>query len=248
MHNINIVVPIAGRGKKFEESGAVFPKALVEIKSKPMIQVVVENISLNKTYNQQFIFIVNKRDHQKFAITQVLELLAPGCKVIVVEADTKGSACSVLLAIEYIDNDTPLLVANGDQYLDIDMNHFISDAQDRNLDGSLIVFDSIHPRWSFVKIDEKGYVVEAAEKRPISRNATAGVYYYKKGSFFVKAAKELIRKKSTVMEQYFVCPTYNEMVLSGMQIGVFKIDPGKMYGLGTPEEVKEFETMKLKDM
>ncbi|MBI4845311.1 MAG: glycosyltransferase family 2 protein [Candidatus Omnitrophica bacterium] len=246
MHKINIVIPIAGKGKKFEESGSIFPKALVEVKAKPMIQVVVENISLSKKYDQRFIFIVNKRDHQKFAIAQVLELLAPGCKVIVVESDTKGSACSVLLASEYIDNDVPLLIANGDQYLDMDMNSFVGDAESRNLDGSLIVFDSIHPRWSFVKTDEGGYVIEAAEKRPISRNATAGVYYYKKGSFFIEAVKEMIRKEATVMEQYFVCPTYNEMILKGMKIGVFEIESDKMYGLGTPEQVKEFETIKLK--
>ena len=245
MCKVNIVIPIAGRGQKFEESGYIFPKPLVEIKGKPMIQIVVENIKLNERYNQQFIFIVNKKDYQKFAIGDVLRLLSAESKIIIAESDTKGSACSVLLASEYIDADDPLIIANGDQYLDMDLNLFIEDAKNRKLDGSVLIFESIHPRWSFVKVDETGYVVEAAEKRPISRNATAGIYYYKKGSFFVEAAKEMIRKKTMVMEQYFVCPAYNEMILKGMKIGVFKIDANKMYGLGTPEGVKEFETAGL---
>jgi dTDP-glucose pyrophosphorylase len=204
-----------------------------------MIQVVCENLA--GLGAGRMIFVVRKEDVERFALTDVLRLLAPGCEIIIAERPTAGAACSALMAIEHINNETPLVIANGDQYLELDFGDFLGDARRRELDGSMVTFSSIHPKWSFAKLDDEGYVMETAEKRPISDQATAGIYYFARGKYFVTAAQEMIRKDARVMEQFFICPCYNELILQGKKIGIYPIAPEQMLPLSTPEEVKAFE-------
>jgi len=240
---LNLLIPLAGSGKHFKDQGFIFPKPLIEVKGKPMIQVVCENLAgLAAT---RLIFVVRKEDVDGFALADVLRLLAPGNEIIISEQPTAGAACSALMAIKFIKNDDPLIIANGDQFLDIDVAGFLADARERKLDGSMITFKSIHPKWSFAKLDDEGYVMETAEKRPISNSATAGLYYFAKGRYFVEAAQAMIRKEARVMDQFFICPAYNELILLGKKIGVYPIESKAMMPLSTPEEVKAFEQHEL---
>jgi dTDP-glucose pyrophosphorylase len=204
-----------------------------------MVQIVCENLA--GLGASRIIFVVRKEDIDGFALADVLRLLAPGCEMIVSERPTGGAACSALMAIKYINNDDPLVIANGDQFLDIEVADFLADARRRKLDGSMITFRSIHPKWSFAKLDDEGFVMETAEKRPISTHATAGIYYFARGRDFVEAAQAMIRKDARVMDQFFICPSYNELVLQGKKIGIYEIDKQAMLPLSTPEEVKAFE-------
>jgi len=130
-------------------------------------------------------------------LRNVLKLLAPSCEIIVVDGLTAGAVCTALLAIEHINNETPLVIANADQLVEVDLCDVIQSFEQQSLDAGTLVFDSVHPRWSYVRLDEHGYVIEAAEKRPISRYATAGIYYFREGRRFVKAAMEMIKKTLT---------------------------------------------------
>jgi hypothetical protein len=80
-------------------------------------------------------------------------------------------------------------------------------------------FNSIHPRYSYVRLED-GLVVEAAEKTPISRNATAGFYWYARAQDFVDGAKDLIRKDAHVNGAFYVCPVFNELILGQKRVGV----------------------------
>ncbi|MEL6683339.1 MAG: glycosyltransferase family 2 protein, partial [Pseudomonadota bacterium] len=180
-------------------------------------------------------------DDMRFYLRDVLRLLDPDCDIIPLDGETAGAACTVMLAVEQIDNDDELVIANGDQLLHFDLNAVIEDFRKRDLDAGTVVFDSVHPRWSFVKTDEDGLVIEAAEKRPISRNATAGVYYFRKGSDFVAAAKAMIMKKASVNGGYFVCPAFNELILQQKKIGIHKVDREEYTSLATPQAVEEYD-------
>jgi len=240
---LNLLIPLAGSGKHFKDQGFIFPKPLIEVRGKPMVQIVCENLAgLDATTT---IFVVRKEDVDGFALADVLRLLVPGCEIIISERPTAGAACSALMAIKYINNDDPLVIANGDQYLDIKVADFLADARRRKLDGSMITFRSIHPKWSFAKLDNEGYVMETAEKRPISDLATAGIYYFAAGRLFVEAAQAMIRKEARVMDQFFICPSYNELILQGKKIGIYEIGKQAMLPLSTPEEVKAFEQHEL---
>ena len=231
---LNVLIPMAGAGSRFQQAGYTFPKPLIEVNGKPMIQVVVDNLNVDAN----FIFVVQKEHREKYNMDTMLNLIAPNCKIVEVDGLTEGAACTTLLAKEYIDNDAPLLMANSDQFLDWDSNEFMYKMIEQRVDGGIVTFTSTHPKWSFAKINEIGDVVEVAEKKPISNIATVGVYYWSKGSDYVKYTEQMIEKNIRVNGEFYVCPVFNEAIDDGKIIRTFNID--KMWGLGTPEDLNYY--------
>ena len=229
--NLNVLIPMAGAGSRFEEAGYALPKPLIDVNGKPMIQVAVENLSIEANY----IFIVQKSHKEKYNLDSVLNLIAPNCKIVEVDGITEGAACTTLLAAEYINDDKPLLMANSDQFVEWSPSKFFRKMQERDLDGGILSFCATHPKWSFAKVDENGRVTEVAEKRPISNCATAGVYYWKKGGDYVEYANQMIEKDIRTNNEFYVCPVFNEAIGDNKHVGVFNIE--KMWGLGTPEDL-----------
>jgi HAD superfamily hydrolase (TIGR01509 family) len=228
---LNVLIPMAGAGSRFEKAGYTFPKPLIEVKGKPMIQVVIENLNLDANY----IFVVQKTHREKYNLDSLLNLLAPNCKIVEVDGMTEGAACTALLAKEFIDNDEPLFFANSDQFVEWDSTEFMYKMQETGVDGGIVTFTSTHPKWSFAKIDNNGLVVEIAEKNPISDIATVGYYYWKHGKDFVKYAETMINKNIRVNDEFYVCPVFNQAISDNKKIRTFNVDG--MWGLGTPEDL-----------
>ena len=233
---LNVLIPMAGAGSRFEQAGYTFPKPLIEVKGKPMIQVVVENLNLDANY----IYVVQKAHREKYNLDTLLNLITPGCKIVETEGLTEGAACTALLAKEFINTDAPLFFANSDQFVEWDSNEFMYKMQETNADGGIVTFTATHPKWSFAKVDSNGLVTEVAEKNPISDTATVGYYYWKNGSDFVKYAEQMIEKNIRVNNEFYVCPVFNEAIQDCKQIRTF--NTGGMWGLGTPEDLNNFIT------
>ena len=234
---IRIVIPMGGEGRQFAERGYTFPKPLIEIGGAPLIELVVKNLTPAEPH--EFVFICRQEHVQKFALGDVLRLIAPGCRIVTMGQPTAGALCSVLLGMEHLTHQDELLVANADQWLDASVDDFLAWARLARLDGALVTFPNTHPRWSYART-EGDLVVAVAEKQPISRNATAGIYYFRQGADFVAAAERLLLKNAAVAGEFYVAPVYNEFVLAGRRVGIFPIDAAQMHGLGTPEEVERF--------
>ena len=233
-NKMNVLIPMAGAGKRFFDAGYVFPKPLIEIDNKPMIQWVIESLNLNAN----FIFIIQKEHQEKYNIRSVLKILQPNCKIIELDHITEGAACTTLLAKEFINNSDPLIIANSDQYINWNSSKALYDFNSKNLDGAILTFEAIHPKWSYAKCDDEGFVSEVAEKKVISKNATVGVYYWKHGSDYVQSAEEMIKKNIRVNNEFYVCPVYNEFLLKDKKVKIHNVD--KMWGLGTPEDLNNF--------
>jgi HAD superfamily hydrolase (TIGR01509 family) len=231
---MNILIPMAGAGNRFQQAGYTFPKPLIDVNGKPMIQVVVDNLNIDATY----IFVVQKEHRTKYNLDTLLNLITPNCKIVEVDGLTEGAACTTLLAKEFINNNEPLVMANSDQFLIWDSNEFMYKMIEQKVDGGIVTFKATHPKWSFAKIDENGYVIEVAEKNPISDIATAGVYYWNKGSDYVKYTEQMIEKNIRTNNEFYVCPVFNEAVGDGKKIKTYDIQ--KMFGLGTPEDLKYY--------
>jgi len=231
---LNILIPMAGAGSRFEQAGYTFPKPLIEVRNKPMIQVVIENLNIEANY----IYVVQKIHREKYNLDTLLNLLTPGCKIVEIDRLTEGAACTALLAKEYIDNDNPLFFANSDQFVEWDSNEFMYKMQETDADGGIVTFTATHPKWSFAKIDEKGLVTEVAEKNPISNIATVGYYYWKHGSDFVKYAEQMINRNIRINNEFYVCPVFNQAIEDYKQIRTFNVKG--MWGLGTPEDLKNY--------
>ena len=233
-NKLNVLIPMAGAGSRFQQAGYTFPKPLIDVQGKPMIQVVVDNLNIEANY----IYVVQKEHKEKYNLDTLLNLITPNCKVVEVDGLTEGAACTALLAKEFINNDGPLFFANSDQFVEWDSTEFMYKMNETDADGGIVSFRSTHPKWSFAKLDEQGLVTEVAEKNPISDIATVGYYYWKKGSDFVKYAEDMIEKDIRVNNEFYVCPVFNQAIQDGKQIRTFDIP--KMWGLGTPEDLKYY--------
>ena len=237
--NMNVLIPMAGAGSRFEKAGYTFPKPLIEVNGKPMIQVVVDNLNIDAHH----IFVVQKEHYEKYNLNYMLNLIAPGCDIVQVADITEGAACTTLLAKEFINNDQPLLFANSDQFLEWDSNEFMYSMMADEVDGGILTFTATHPKWSFAKLGEDGFVTEVAEKKPISNIATSGIYYWKKGSDYVKYAEQMIEKDVRVNGEFYVCPVFNEAIQGEKKIKTYHIN--KMWGLGTPEDLEKFISKRI---
>jgi HAD superfamily hydrolase (TIGR01509 family) len=231
---LNVLIPMAGAGSRFEQAGYVFPKPLIEVRKKPMIQVVVENLNIKANY----IYVVQKSHREKYNLDALLSLITPGCKIVETEGLTEGAACTALLAKEHINTDAPLFFANSDQFVEWDSNEFMYKMNETNADGGIVTFEATHPKWSFAKVDENGLVTEVAEKKPISNIATVGFYYWKHGSDFVKYAEQMIEKDIRVNNEFYVAPCFNQAIQDGKQIRVFQAQ--EMWGLGDPDSLEYY--------
>lgn len=232
---LNVLIPMAGAGSRFATMGYTFPKPLIEVRGKPMIQVVVDNLNIEATFN----FIVQKEHYEKYNLKYLLNLIAPGCNIIQVDGMTEGAACTTLLATEFINNDQPLLICNSDQFIEWNSNEIMYAFNNDEIDAGILTFKASHPKWSYAKLDKNGFVSEVAEKKVISEHATVGVYFWKHGSDYVKYAQQMmLNDENRVNGEWYVCPVFNQAIADKKKIRVKQIP--KMWGIGTPEDLNYF--------
>lgn len=235
---VNIVIPMAGRGSRFRDAGYEMPKPLIDIYGHRMIDYVIENIRPEGEY--RFYFLCLKEHLEKYGLERHLKGIEPACQVIPIGRVTEGAACTVLLAEEYIDNGAPLMVANSDQYVDVDINEYLKKGEKD--DGFMMTMYADDAKWSYINYDRNGYVTEIREKEVISNEATVGIYNFAHGRDYVKYAKKMIGMNLRVNNEFYVAPVYNLMIEDGKRISYFNI--GKvgagMYGLGVPADLDVF--------
>lgn len=234
---VKIVIPIAGNDQKSENFDYI--RGLYEIERKTLLQHVYESLAVID--GAEFIVILRKEDIVRYHLDNMLRLMIPGVKVVVADGETKGAACSCLLAIDEIEEEEPLVIAGSDQVVTADLQEAVNTFVEKDYDGGIVTFEGIHPRWSFVRTDAEGLVIEAAEKRPISKTATTGFYYFKKGSYFIDAAEQMIKKGVSVNGKYYVCPVYNEMILKQKRIGIYQINQEDYFNFKQDNALAEYE-------
>lgn len=233
---MKIVIPMAGEGSRFSNADYTFPKPLIDVDGKPMIQRVVENLP----FDADFIFLVRKEHLEKYEVGSLLNVITKGrYEIVVVDQLTEGAACTVLLAKDYINSGESLLIANSDQVIHYSPHNFdlLRKLSPPSTDF-IWTFNATSPKWSFVRTNSGGRIVEVAEKNPISNIATCGVYYWEQGEVFVHYAEEMIEKNIRVNGEFYVCPVHALAIEGGRNIYPFYVD--KMWGLGTPEDLNEY--------
>lgn len=234
---MRILIPMAGEGSRFADKGYTFPKPLIDVGGKPMIQRVIDDFPNEDAH---FIFLVRKSHVDEYGMDEILSRAVGDrkCSIVTVDKLTEGAACTALLAKDLIDNDDELIIANSDQHILYSTINFNCLRFTGNPDGIVFTFYATHPKWSFAKCDGFGVVSEVAEKKPISNVATCGVYYYRRGRDFVRYAEQMIEKNIRVNGEFYIAPVYNEMIADGDTLVTFFVD--EMYGLGTPEDLELF--------
>jgi dTDP-glucose pyrophosphorylase len=230
---------MAGLGTRFSDAGYENPKPFIDLCGKPMIERVLDNLTIKDAR-----FILLARDEHIKSYSKYIAAITKNYNSIIFPISnlTQGTACTVLLARDLINNDLPIVIANSDQIVDINFNNYVNDALSRDLDGSILTFHNPekNPKWSFAKLDDDKYVIEVREKKPISTYATVGIYYFKKGSYFVDGAIDMILEQDTVNGEYYTCPVYNYLIKEKLKIGIYNIEEYEMHGIGTPEDLNAY--------
>jgi NDP-sugar pyrophosphorylase family protein len=240
---MNILIPIAGEDKFFSSDEYFFPKPLIEITGTPMIELCVRNLK-RQFPDAHFLFVVQSEHCSRFSLDGMLQILTDGhCSIVRMDRPTKGALCSALMAIDHIVADEPLVVTNGDQIIDGDLGRMAARSKESGCDAAVVVFESLHPRWSFVRLNDAGFVEEAAEKRVISRNAIAGFYYYRSGALFLEAALRTLEFDSDINGVYYISQTLNNLVLDGCKIATHKISSDAYHSFYSPQKVMEYERL-----
>lgn len=238
---LNIIIPIAGTSELFEKAGYIYPKPLIEINGKPMIELVLENL-LTIDMEKKFTFIIREEDSLNFHLDNTLRLLVPDANVVTIKKPTQGALCSVLMSIDNIQSTDALLILNGDQLIDTDLDkvvrHFVKD----EADAGVLTFSSVHPRWSFARTDESNRVVETAEKNPISKNAIAGFYYFSNAAMFIEAASNVLLKDTRVNDYFFISSAINEYVLMNKKVLNVSIGAEQYHSFYSPQMIQEYES------
>ena len=220
-----LIMPMAGLGSRFGGDTAK-PRILVD--GVPMFVAAERSIGLDFA---QRIFIT-RREHD---LTGVIEQYYPGAVVIEIDYLTEGTACTLLLAEQYISG-REIFVANCDQI--IDWNPLLALSLWEGCDGGIATFDCPErdPKWSYAQHNVTGSVRQVAEKVAISSTATAGYYYWSDGDLFCSSARAMIADNVRVNNEFYTCPTYNWLIDQG---GIVRIAPVKsMWGVGTPEDLE----------
>lgn len=244
--SLNIVIPMAGLGSRFAQAGYSTPKPLIQLGGIPMIAWVIDNVRPVRSHH--FIFLCLKEHLEYYPEFEgTLKELCPGCDIIMVKRVTAGAASTVLLARDLIDSQSPLMIANSDQYAELNINEYLATGDRLDVDGIIMTFWSDHPKWSYCRMQPGGLVSEVVEKEVVSNEATVGIYNFRHGSDFVRAADAMIAQNLRVNGEFYVAPTYNHLIRQGA--GIIAISTGRdrdgMYGLGVPEDLEFFKTTEV---
>jgi dTDP-glucose pyrophosphorylase len=240
---LNILLLLAGQSAFFNKEEYVFPKPLIEINGKSMIQHVIENLDTIQT-QKRYICVVNNEDCKKYHLDDMLTLLTHrNCEIVYVDGDTQGAVCSALMAIDHIDPENPLIIANPDQIIESDLNKILHHFQEHNADAGVACFETVHPRWSYVRLENGLNITEAAEKRTISKHAIAGFYYFARGEEFIRSAMKSIQKASSLNGVYYVSLVLNELVLDGKQLIAYHLDGSRYHTFYSPQKIEEYQKL-----
>jgi len=237
---LNVLIPMSGPNR-FDGDEFSYPKPLIEIMGRPVIEHVIAGLDQIRR-QKRFICVVNEEDCDNFYLADVLGLITKGnVQCIKLKRSTKGAACSALMAIDYIDNDGPLLISNSDHVLEWDLDAILDRFDSRKVDAGVVCFEAVHPKWSYVRLDEAGKIVETAEKRPLSRYAIAGLYYFRRGADFVRAARCSIEKDASVNGLYYIAPVMNELILEGANLESVSVPASAYHNFYSPHKLREYE-------
>lgn len=241
MQKINVIIPMAGEGRRFIEAGFKKPKPLIKVFNKTLIEIAIETLDIK---NANFYFVARKYKNKNFnrQLKKILLKYTDIKKIVFLKRKTSG-AVETLLKVKNISQDLPLLTSNCDQYMDWSSDKFLKLMKKKNYDGGVVTYKSKNKKNSFAKI-KNNIVIKIAEKKVISNNALIGIHYWKKTDFFFSSAKKLIKKikNKKLNTEPYVSETYNFLLENKMKIASYLLKPKNYFLIGIPKDYYLFKT------
>lgn len=235
MSNINILIPMAGRGVRFKDQGYPYPKPLIDISGKPMIIRTIESLEIP---NARYLFVISKNEYSDL-VKSTIRASIEDCMFIEIDYVTDGPACSALLYKDQINNDDELIIANCDQIMEWNSDTFFLNV--RQYDGAIVTYHSDTDKNSYARINRQGLVTEIREKEVISNISLNGIHYWKHGRSFVDSAEDMIANNDRAPNgEFYVGPTYNYMIKRKQQVGIYHIPNQQHHAVGVPIDLENY--------
>jgi NDP-sugar pyrophosphorylase family protein len=215
------IVFLMGGAKPEEIGGDGYPLYLTELGGTMILEQQARRVkALNP---QEVIFCIPSADIARYNVDFIVRQIEPKAVCVRIPGETRGAVCSALLAGEYLNNDEEVFILAIDDFIDEPFERVVSYFREKECGAGVVAFKSIHPRYSFARVDGNGFVAETAEKQPISGDALASAYYFALGKEFVEAAENVIRKDRRINGKFYLSQTINEMILKQRRVGLFSI-------------------------
>ncbi|MEY4961581.1 MAG: hypothetical protein RLZZ249_278 [Actinomycetota bacterium] len=236
---LQLVIPMGGTGSRFAQAGVKTPKPMISVQGRPMIEQVLENFNFSMV--KKAILVTRNEVLSQEAEAQILHSF-PRLKIEIVRMDgvSKGPADTVRAASPWLDPDLPLLIANSDQLIIPSALPFMISCMETRANGRILTFEASDPKWSYVSLDELGFVKTVVEKQVISNIATVGVYFFPKTSAFLEAILQMEAAGDLTNGELYVAPAFN--YLNGVRVSTASVRDLDLlfFGLGTPEDLNQF--------
>lgn len=242
MHKTNVLILAASsKGRSQRE----YPGFLSEMEGECLLEKLCQKT--HEIANRSVCFAFQAEDVKRYRLASIAELISPGASVVKVPSNTKGAACTALLAVADFDGDEELVIVSANEFIDQPLGDLVADFRTKEYDAATLVFQSVHPRYSYVKVDN-GLVSEAAQCVPISRHATTGFFWFRKVRDFIEAIESAIRKDAHHEGHYYVAPLLNELLLKGRKVGALAIDSRHYLPLKSERQIAAFEDAHLQQV
>jgi len=239
-----VIVPMAGHGQRFRDAGYQEDKPLIKVGGKRLIEWALQPIP--ETWRSKVVPIVRSdqaqlRDELGDWSFDNTWLKHSSIEPVVILGPTQGAACTVLAAAVGLPPDDPVLVMNADQFFQCDLQAAHDWALKENLDGFVLTFPGTGPAWSYAVTNGTDRIMHVIEKRQVSPHATVGVYWWRRAGDLVRSICAMIVAGTKTKGEYYLAPSLCFLPLSERDVRIVPVD--EFHGLGTPEQVKEFEAL-----
>lgn len=241
-----IVIPMAGLGLRFTSFGFKKNKYLLPIDQNLTTMIEKSITSLNAPKGTKFIFII------RTDIEEVIQILNEVCSkhnyqfvIKIIDKLTEGPASTVYEAKDLIDPRLPLFISNSDQILDINSNDFYNACKNCNCAGLVLTYNPGYPliigssdKHSFLKFDDRGYIIDVDEKIVLSETALVGLHYYSSGNLFIKSYEHIFKNNIRAPNgEFYVSLTYKALVKLGLTIKHYHLNENEhFYPVGEPND------------
>lgn len=228
---INVIVPMAGEGKRFKDAGYTLPKPLIDVCGKPMIVRALESLGIEGKYH----FVVRNNQYITDTIFAI-DTVKPKSDFHLVQNTTQGAAASCLKFENKIDPEEELVIVNCDQIMNWNSESVLQSLS--KYDGGVVTIRSNDPKHSYVKMEDD-LAVSFREKEVISDHALTGIHYWKKANYFFTSANKMIMlNQKSANGEFYVAPTYNHLIKEGLHIGSYMINDDEINFVGTPDDLR----------
>ena len=168
-----------------------------------------------------YAFILIDTPQTRSFASDILSKWYPGASITFLSSYTRGAALSALAGIAGTEQLTaPLIVDLADILYESTLDPAEVFASQPDCGGIALTFKADNPVYSYLRTDASGTFVEAAEKRVISDNASAGTYIFRDCSTYLRAVAHAINnaETQTFRDLFYVCPLFNGVRDQGKEV------------------------------